>query len=456
MQRALRPYVTTGIALVGAGVIAVTPVTAPPPEVHLPAVTLAANPVVDAYGQLLQNTWTNLQAVGSQAWNQGMPILEQFLVNTRANLDIAAKVPPQIFDALKYSAQQIRPTLDAAGAQLRAGQVGDAINTLWSGLVINPLVGVAFPVLNTLQIPVNMAKTFARVVEALPSAILIGVGLPVLSTVTAVVNSLGTVAQGLYDGITTGNLGAVLTTVLTAPATVIGGVLNGDPNTGTVGLINGLVAGILNARQTIADAMAPPATASVASVASVAKTTGPAALATAAATALPATTAATVTLATTPAEPASDSAKIEGTQAKTTESATTTPAAETDPGTGAIAATNTGTKTPAAAPAETKTEPVAVKTAPTSANGATDLSDGNKVTPGGKVGEKTSDTTSSAPGKTTEPTSLTDPKQTDTAAPSGATTSTPSSGGSSSGATAGAASTASASSTSSTSSTAGD
>lgn len=444
MQRVLRPYVTTGIALVGAGVIAVTPVTAPPPEVHLPAVTLAANPVVDAYGQLLQNTWTNLQAVGSQAWNQGMPILEQFLVNTRANLDIAAKVPPQIFDALKYSAQQIRPTLDAAGAQLRAGQVGDAINTLWSGLVINPLVGVAFPVLNTLQIPVNMAKTFARVVEALPSAILIGVGLPVLSTVTAVVNSLGAVAQGLYDGITTGNLGAVLTTVLTAPATVIGGVLNGDPNTGTVGLINGLVAGILNARQTIADAIAPPATASVA------KTTGPAALATAAATALPATTATTVTLDTTPATPAADGTKTEGPQVKTTESATTTPAGETDPGTGAVAATNTGTKTPAAAPAETKTEPVEVKTAPTSANGATDLSDGNKVTPGDKVGEKTSGTTSSAPGKTTEPTSPTDPKQTDTTSPSGATNSAPSSGSSSSGATAGA------SSTASTSSTAGD
>ncbi|MDX1875354.1 hypothetical protein SBI67_24815 [Mycolicibacterium sp. 120266] len=444
MQRALRPYVTTGIALVGAGVIAVTPVAAPPPEVHLPTVTLAANPVADAYRQLLQNTWTNVQAVGSQAWNQGMPILEQFLVNTRANLDIAAKVPPQIFDALKYSAQQIRPTLDAAGAQLRAGQVGDAINTLWSGLVINPLVGVAFPLLNTLQIPVNMAKTFARVVEALPSAILIGVGLPVLSTVTAVVNSLGTVAQGLYDGITTGNLGAVLTTVLTAPATVIGGVLNGDPNTGTVGLINGLVAGILNARQTIADAMAPPATASVA------KTTGPAALATAAATALPATTAATVTLDTAPAPPAVDGTKIEGTQAKTTEPATTTPAAET--GTGAVAATDT--KTSAAAPAETKTEPVEVKTAPTSANGATDLSDGNKVSPGDKVGEKSSDTTSSAPGKTTEPTAPTDPKQTDTTSPSGAVGSAPSSGSGSSGATAGASSTASTASTSSTTSTA--
>lgn len=353
-----------------------------------------------------------------------MPILEQFLVNTRANLNIVAKVPPEMFNALKYSVQQIRPTLDAAGVQLQAGQVGEAINTLWSGLVINPLVGVAFPLLNTLQIPVNMAKTFARVVEALPTAILIGVGLPVLSTMTAVVNSLGVVAQGLYDGITTGNLGAVLTTVLTAPATVIGGALNGDPNTGTVGLINGLVAGILNARQTIADAMAPPPSPLV-------KAAGPAALATAAATELPATTAATVTLDTAPAapdtgatdtKPATEGAKTEGTQAEKT-------------GT-------TDTKTAEAAPAETKTEPAEVKTPSTSANGATDLSDGNKVTPGAKVGdpagEKTSETTSS--GKATEEPAPTDPKGTDSStSPSGSTGSASTDTGSgSSGATAGA------------------
>jgi hypothetical protein len=435
LQRALRPCVTTGIALVGAGVIAVTPVTAPPPELHLPAVTLTANPVVDAYRQLLQNTWTDLQAVGSQAWNQGLPILEQLLINTRSNLDIVAKVPPEMFNALKYSVQQIRPTLDTAGTQLQAGQVGEAINTLWSGLVINPLVGVAFPLLNTLQIPVNMAKTFARVVEALPTAILLGVGLPVLSTMTAVVNSLGVVAQGLYDGITTGNLGAVLTTVLTAPATVIGGALNGDPDTGTVGLINGLIAGILNARQTIADAMAPPP-------APLAKTAGPATLATAAATDLPASTAATVTLETAPTAPAAtDTKAAEGTKAEATQPQTTEPATTEASG-------ETGTKVAEASPVEIKTEPVEDKAPSTSTNGATDLSDGNKVTPGDKVGDtvgqKSSDTKASetASGKTADDTAAPGQKDTTTTSPSGSTDSASgdAGGSGSSGATAGAAS----------------
>ncbi|MHA3019950.1 hypothetical protein ACXPWS_06715 [Mycobacterium sp. BMJ-28] len=393
MRLALRPYVTTGVALVGAGVIAVTPVTAPPPEIHLPAVTLAANPVVDAYAQLLQQTWTNVQTVGSQAWNDGLPILDQFLRNTRANLNILAQVPPNLFNNIKSAVQEIRPTLNTAGTQLRAGQINDAINTLWSGLVINPLVSLAFPLLNTLEIPVNMVKTFARVVEALPAAFLIGVGLPVLSTVTAVVNSIGAVAQGLYDGVTTGDLGAVLTTVLTAPATVIGGALNGDPNTGTVGLINGIIAGVLGARKTIADAMAPPVT--------LAAGTGATASTSTAVNQVPAVTADTVTLDIKTA-PAGDTTAA----AKDTDVATDTPVAAKIPDT---------TKTETATVDTTKVDDTKVG----AANGATDLSDGNKATPGQKVSEKASDT------KASEKTTESEQKETTTAATPPAASTTP-------------------------------
>lgn len=340
----------------------------------MPAVALAANPVVDAYTQLLQNTWGNVRAVGSQAWNEGLPIFDQFISNTKANLDILAQVPPNLVNGVKYAVSQIRPTLDAAGTQLRAGQINDAINTLWSGLVINPLIGVAFPLLNTLEIPVNMVKTFARVVEALPSAVLIGVGLPVLSMVTAVVNSFGAVAQGLYDGVTTGNLGAVLTTVLTAPATVIGGALNGDPNTGTVGLINGVIAGILSARKTIADAMAPPVT--------VAATTGTTALKTAAANEVPAATADTVTL------------DVKTPPDKSTKVTQAAPATEDAEPAATEAKPDTAVAEKASESAEADTAKPDAK-AETKDNGATDLSDGNKVTPGEKAGEKASDTKAS-------------------------------------------------------------
>ncbi|QNJ92107.1 hypothetical protein HZU40_28715 [Mycolicibacterium fluoranthenivorans] len=377
MQLALRPYVTTGLALVSAGAIAITPITAPPPEVHMPAVALAANPVIGAYTQLLQDSWTDVRTVGSQAWNDGLPIFDQFVRNTKANFDILAQVPPNLINGVKYAVSQIRPTLDTAGTQLRAGQIDDAINTLWSGLVINPLIGVAFPLLNTLEIPVNMVKTFARVVEALPSAVLIGVGLPVLSMVTAVVNSIGTVAQGLYDGVTTGNLGAVLTTVLTAPATVLGGALNGDPNTGTVGLINGVIAGILSARKTIADAMAPPATATA--------TSGATALKTAAANEVPAVSADTVTLDVKSA-PTGESTKVAEAAPAVKDAEPAATEAKSD--------TAVTEKVPDTAAADT-TKPDVNAKPDAKANGATDLSDGNKVTPGEKAGEKASDTKAS-------------------------------------------------------------
>ena len=42
MQAGVRPYLTAGVALVGASVIAVTPVAAPPRDIHLPPVHLSA------------------------------------------------------------------------------------------------------------------------------------------------------------------------------------------------------------------------------------------------------------------------------------------------------------------------------------------------------------------------------------------------------------------------------
>ena len=56
MNLALRPYVTTGVAIVGASVIAVAPIVPTPTEIQIPnpsvqvesAVRLAANEIEDA------------------------------------------------------------------------------------------------------------------------------------------------------------------------------------------------------------------------------------------------------------------------------------------------------------------------------------------------------------------------------------------------------------------------
>lgn len=62
MQHALRPYVTAGVAVVGASVIVVTPLVAPRPAVQERPVRL-----VDAWSDLITNTTTNLDNIVSNA-----------------------------------------------------------------------------------------------------------------------------------------------------------------------------------------------------------------------------------------------------------------------------------------------------------------------------------------------------------------------------------------------------
>jgi hypothetical protein len=62
MQHVLRPYATAGVALVGASIIAVTPLALPPPNVQVRQVQL-----VDAWSDLVTNTTANLDSIVSNA-----------------------------------------------------------------------------------------------------------------------------------------------------------------------------------------------------------------------------------------------------------------------------------------------------------------------------------------------------------------------------------------------------
>jgi hypothetical protein len=69
MQESLRPYVTAGIAIVGASLIAVTPVTPPPPNMQQRALRLVDYTEYDA-SQLTTTTeanWSGLESVLSSS-----------------------------------------------------------------------------------------------------------------------------------------------------------------------------------------------------------------------------------------------------------------------------------------------------------------------------------------------------------------------------------------------------
>lgn len=277
LQHVLRPIVTTGVALVGASVIAVSPVAAPPPDIQVqaPAVTLAANPLFDPYAELFQNTWTNFDAVLTDAWTEGPALLEQVIRNQVGYLETVVATPQELWDGLSYAVSRMPQALETAREEVDAGEVGAAMMSLWQGFVIAPLINGALPLLAPLEVPVAMVNNFAKVVEVLPTAFLLGVGLPIIGTVNSTVSATSQVVQELYDGLTSADLGAIAVAMLTAPATIIDGALNGH-GPGGVGLVNGLLGGLLNARNMIADALAPEETTSIADTP--VESTGPAAL----------------------------------------------------------------------------------------------------------------------------------------------------------------------------------
>ena len=68
MRKALRPYLTAGVAVVGASVLALAPVIATPPDVRVinPAVPQSAGPLED-YVDTVREALANLEALlGSQ------------------------------------------------------------------------------------------------------------------------------------------------------------------------------------------------------------------------------------------------------------------------------------------------------------------------------------------------------------------------------------------------------
>ena len=91
-QRALRPYATAGIALVGASMIAVAPLAVPPPKVQVRPVQL-----VDAWSDLVTNTTANLDAIVSNASSSDITqLFSQLVTNPFGVIEALANFDPTV------------------------------------------------------------------------------------------------------------------------------------------------------------------------------------------------------------------------------------------------------------------------------------------------------------------------------------------------------------------------
>ena len=283
MNRAAKSYLTAGVALAGASVIAVSPVVAtplsPPGMNTHPAFSVSTadlqlattvNPLA-AWAEVVSAAYGNVAALGEEVLSDPAPILRQFILNQLSNGEaVVSAATGAIGGFLEYispdNAFGLGAQLRTAAEQLSSGNIAGAIETATQALFLAPVISVAFPVLESglLDIPGTMAQNFANVVKTVtdPNTVL-PIALGALGTVLAPVNAFGDSLQETFDALGDGDLGAALNAIINIPAAVVGAVLNGYTNlAGSVfpglfsedGLVHALVVTLPRA---IAAAIAP-------------------------------------------------------------------------------------------------------------------------------------------------------------------------------------------------------
>lgn len=390
MQTCVRTGMTSGVALIGASAIALSPIVVAPQQVHLPAVpvsslattlTASVNPISE-WGKVLATSFNNISALGQQVWADPAPILKQIIANQIGYANITAAALGAAGNSFVTAVQALPDSFRQAAQQLAAGHISNGLDLAFQGmlnLVVNP--GFALLASGVLDIPGKVMQNITNVVKLGP-AVLVSVGFSLLGTVSAVEKAFGDAAQAVYDGVRAGNLGAAVNAIVNAPAVLTNAFLNGNAPLMLPGILSptgigvpGLVATVIGLRDVIAQALgAPvPVAAKVADV-------GPAAVPSAV------VSAATVTLGAEKVTP--DAAKVTATKTTATqvspaEPAATAPAAA-KPDAGEPASNSSETPSTAT---ETKPDPGTATGSTTTPSGGTDTTSGTKTGTPGTAGE---------------------------------------------------------------------
>lgn len=286
MSLALRPYVTAGVALVGASVIAATPL-APPPVAIDSAVARVSTAAVDltaavdpiaAWSDLFTHTPESLLALGNLIAENPAPILGQIVTNWSGyGQTLGSALQTAGMGLSTYLTTTLPTALQTFSNQLVTGDMQGAADTFNSAFT-SLATSAGFPMLNVFSIPAAITQNLANAVASFgPSfvGVVAGVGLSVLFLVQAASVSVGDSAQPIVDAIKVGDPLGAFSALVAMPATVVDGVLNGHEHDGGLysGLLtvehpvspdappwdptwpDGLVAKLLNSRLTIAKAL---------------------------------------------------------------------------------------------------------------------------------------------------------------------------------------------------------
>src|SRR5258708_17653257 len=128
MYAAIRSPIVAGVTLVGAGAIAVSPIAANPPDVHLPAVRLTAmarngleNPIA-VFAPILQMTVQDTQSLLTQESRNPFPIVRAGLQDLTSKFAPISPDPPRFVEG--GNAASTTTAGASSGQPLTAGALG--------------------------------------------------------------------------------------------------------------------------------------------------------------------------------------------------------------------------------------------------------------------------------------------------------------------------------------------
>lgn len=262
MQLASRSYLTAGVALVGAGAIAVSPLAPPAPDIHLPAIdassaavnlTASANPL-ELWAEVIGAAFENVSGLGEQLAADPAPILRQIIANQLHSANVLGTATQGLVEGMAAALDpensfSFQAALKDAADQIAAGQFTQGFTTL----LMSPLM-LGLPLLSFVGNPwapgawsviaqplQNLANVVTALPDGLPALLLNGVIQPLAASGAA----SGSVLEQLAAAGQTGDVAEMAATLVNAPATITGALLNGFDLPGEFG--SQFIPGLLSA-----------------------------------------------------------------------------------------------------------------------------------------------------------------------------------------------------------------
>lgn len=279
MHAVAGPRVSAGVALLSAGVVALSPAMAVSTDAHIASLSASVSTAVrltastdplQRWLEVIQTSATNLGAVSQQFFDAPAPILEKIVANQLTNAEWLSSTGQQLLAGLQQSLEAVPAQLQQAAQQLWAGNIVGAVDT-FNAALLPPVLNVVFYLPELYKVVANAGQNFANVLAVLPEAVINPV-LTLAYPLVSGVNAAAEIAQAVLDAAKAGDVQGVANTLINAPANLINGVLNGagtilgflptpglltpyDPTMDFLG--SGPIAQFLHARQLIADALKP-------------------------------------------------------------------------------------------------------------------------------------------------------------------------------------------------------